>query len=1108
MADVFVSYARSTAPRAQAVARSLGSLGYDVWIDDALPSHRAFAEVIEEQIANARAVVVVWSPDAVKSEWVRSEANHGRSEKKLVQVFGEKTRLPMPFDQLQCEDLTAWSGEAEHPAWRKVVASIAELVGARSPTPVGQTDHGPLRDERRHLTVLSCGLADAGKLARLDPEEWRAIASHYRRTAAAILTEAGGHLAASGETLVAYFGYPVAQEHAAQRAVRAGLAIVAAVADLKTRGHQGLAARVGIHAGTVVVSHGGGGAEVFGDAPAVAAAAQAAAPPGAVVVSGEVRDLVPGQFVVEDHGSLPEGAGPLFRIGAATGALRRARGASGVFVGRAEEVGLLLNRWEHVGEGQGQFVLVAGEPGIGKSRLLAAFHERIGGEATQWIECAGSPLFANSAFHPVAELVRQILGWRNDEPVEARLAKLGAALAAAGVDSEEAVALIAELLGASAPAGAALATLAPEERRRRLLAVLVRWLAGAAQDRPLVVVVEDLHWIDASTMELIRMLAEQQALARLMVICTARPEFQPSWPQRGHHLFINLGKLNARETRALVDGVIDQAGLDRAVVDQVIARTDGVPLFVEELTRLMLEGGAGDNDHKVPTTLVDSLAARLDRLGRAKETAQLGSVIGREFSYQLLAAVSPLPPADLNAALVRLVEAELVLARGTAPEATYRFKHALIQDAAYDALLRSERRELHARVGQVISESFPEIVEAHPELLAGHWAGAGEDDKAIAAYREAAQRAAARAAHVEAASHLQAALALVRRRAEGQARAGAELPLLLGLAVSLAATKGYTAPEVGVALAEARAICDSLGNVAGLFAVLIGLCNFHSVAGDMAAATEAALHCQRIGEETGLPAHRIQASFVVGYCHYSKGELVEARHGLERAAALYLEHDGGQLAFFSPTDPLVECLSTLPIVLYALGETDQAAERAEALLAHARARQRPFELAYALAFRWVYDTLARDVEASLAHADEELALCEAHGYANFRAVAATMKGLSIGASGEIARGLELCHSGIAELERQGILRALGLYLGEAARLHLRAGDTETALETVDRAIVSATRSLRICAPRLHLLRAEMLAGDQAAAARQAALEAAREQGATTFEQEALAALAG
>jgi len=1126
MADVFISYARSTAGQARAVAQALGVLGYDVWIDDELPSHRAYSDVIEEQLHAAAAVVVIWSNDAAKSEWVRSEANRARGDRKLVQIAVEKTRLPMPFDQLQCADLTGWAGETDHATWRSVVSSIAHLVHGRASsktTVAGPADAAhEVTSERRHLTVLSCGLVNAAKIAAgLDPEDWRAIAADYRRAAAAAVTEVGGHIAKSGDDMVAYFGYPVAQENAAERAVRAGLAIVEAMGPLVARARRehgvDIAVRIGVDAGTVVVGPGDAGElEVFGDVPGVAAEVRTAAALGKVLMTSEVHDLVSGQFVVEDLGErqLSGALARLYRAIAPALTAGHGRGYSPrtvtPFVGREDEVRLLVGRWEHVREGQGQLVLLTGEAGIGKTRLVEEFRERIRAHPHTWIECGGGPLFTNTTFHPVTRMLEQGLGWNGDETPAERVARLEQALTRAGMKTSEAVPLIAEMLNLAPPETYLPLTMVPEQKRSRLLAVLVQWVLGATRSQPLVVVMEDLHWIDPSTMELIEALAEQQATVPLMLVCTARPEFRAPWPVRGHHSHVLVGRLNARQTQELVAGVISRAGLADDVVNAVIQRTDGVPLFAEELTRLMLEGGGRQGARDIPATLLDSLSARLDRLGPAREAAQLGAVLGREFSYELIAAVSRAPESQLQSALARLADAELIYARGRPPEATYQFKHALVLDAAYAALLRSQRRELHARVAHTITGTFPGLAESHPEVLARHWAEAGEADKAVAAWKQAGQRAASRAAHVEAVEHLGAALELVRRGPEDAARSETELPLLLGLAVSLSASRGYSVPEVGQVLAEARAICDRLGNVAGLYAVLIGICNFYAVTGDLEAAEDAARRCQKIAAETGLAEHRIQVEFVIGYLHYSKGELAEARDCLERAARLYREHDGGKLTFFSPTDPLVESLSTLPIVLYALGETERAAAAADESLRHARARERPYELAYALAFRWVYDTMAGQFDDALRHAEEGLAVCEAGGYSTYRAIAQTTKGLSMGRLGRIDEGLALYQIGIEEMKRMGILRALGLYMGEAVALHLLAGDPEAALTTVDEAIVLAARSLRICLPRLHALRTEIFSRQndkvRAKAALQESLAMAQAQGAKTFEAEAQAAL--
>ncbi|HEY7901499.1 MAG TPA: AAA family ATPase, partial [Caulobacteraceae bacterium] len=646
MADVFVSYARSTEAKAKVLAASLAEHGYDVWIDHELPNHRAYSEVIEEQIQAARAVLVIWSPDAAASEWVRSEANRGRHERKLVQVAVEKTRLPMPFDQIQCADLSGWAGEGDHPVWRRVLTNLADLIGRNTLSEIGPgASRRSATQERRHLTVLSCALAAGSEVASdLDPEERLGVDRAWRGAAMAAIAEAGGYLAKSDEEMVAWFGYPSAQEDAAERAVQGGLGVVRAVEALDGRslGLEGkLAARVGIHAGTVVISPGASGEpEVFGDAPGVARAVQADALPGDVLITGEVHDLVSGLFAVEQ--ALGEGRG-LFRVRAATVSRGHGRGFARhgrtPFIGREDETRLLKSRWDRTLDGDGQFILITGEAGIGKSRLVDAFHEQIRSEPHLWVECGGGALFANTALYPVSDMLAQGLGWLGDETDEERLERLSQSLARAGMPQAEPLALVAEMLNLPLKDDLAPPVLPADEKRRRLMAALMNWVLGATRSQPVVLAIEDLHWIDPSTLELIGMLADQIATAPLMLLCTARPDFRSPWAPRGHHSVMVLNRLTARQTRVLVAEVAQ--GLPDDVVDTVIQRTDGVPLFAEELTRLM--SGSGPAKGGIPATLLDSLAARLDQAGAGKQTAQFAAVLGREFSHELLAAISDAP---------------------------------------------------------------------------------------------------------------------------------------------------------------------------------------------------------------------------------------------------------------------------------------------------------------------------------------------------------------------------------------------------------------------------------------------------------------------------------
>jgi len=598
-----------------------------------------------------------------------------------------------------------------------------------------------IQGERRHLTVLFCDLVNSTEIAaHLDPEEWRDIAAQYQRSAGEAVMRLGGHVAKYlGDGLVVYFGYPQAHEDDAERAVRGGLAIVDAIAPLNDRlaGEQSavkLAVRVGIHTGSVVVGQGGGkDADVFGDAPNIASRVQAVAAPDTVVITAPVHQLISGLFVVEDRGAhalkgieLPV---QLYRAIQPSVVRRRTRGPAAraltPFVGRDDEMRLLLSRWERACEGEGQLVIVAGEAGIGKSRLIEEFRARIKPTPHLWIECAGEQFFENTPFHAVSQMLNQGLGWRGDESKEERVVQVERSLELSGMKLGETVPLIAEMLNLPIPEKYPPLIFAPDQKRKRLLAALAGWGFGATTTQPLVIALEDLHWVDPSTLELQHTLVEQAATAPLMLLFTARPEFRAPWLMRAHHAQVTLNRLSDRQTREMVAGVAARSALAKDMIDTVVKRTDGVPLFAEELTRLILEGDGRSVAREIPATLHDSLTARLDRLGSAKEVAQLAAVIGREFSYELLQAVLPIPEAELQSALAKLADAELIYARGIPPEATYQFKHALIQDAAYEALLKSRRKELHRRVAQTIAEKFPALAEAQPEVLARHWTEAG-----------------------------------------------------------------------------------------------------------------------------------------------------------------------------------------------------------------------------------------------------------------------------------------------------------------------------------------------------------------------------------------------
>jgi class 3 adenylate cyclase len=537
--------------------------------------------------------------------------------------------------------------------------------------------------ERRHLTMMFCDLVGSTEIsAHLDAEEWRDLVGAYLDAASAAVTEMGGHVAKKlGDGLMSLFGYPVAQENDSERAVRAALSIQRALAELNRKndgsGKPTLTARIGLETGPVVADAAG---EIFGDAPNVAARVQALAEPGAVLVTARVQRQVAGLFVAEERGThtlkgVPEPTA-LFRLIRASGGGRRsAQRNLTPLVGRDDEMAMLLRRWERARQGDGQLVMIVGEPGLGKSRLIEEFHAQLTDTPHTWVEWSCSQLLQNTPLHPIAEWGRQRFGGA-DVPAERRLADLESSLFQVKLDPAENASLLAQLLDIPLPRGGA-PNLPPEELRRRQLAALTNWVMAGAKVQPVVLAFEDLHWADPTTLDVLRSIAERGALAPLYIVATTRPEFRPPWSMRSHHATISLAPLDRQQVRDMVAELSARHALAKDVVEDVAARTGGVPLFIEEVTRLLLEGGEQGGMQAIPPTLQQSLMARLDRLGPAREVAQIGSVIGRGFSYALLREVAGMEDAALQVALEKLAEADIMLVQGLPPDSDYRFNTRL-----------------------------------------------------------------------------------------------------------------------------------------------------------------------------------------------------------------------------------------------------------------------------------------------------------------------------------------------------------------------------------------------------------------------------------------------
>ncbi|MGO9455342.1 MAG: AAA family ATPase [Candidatus Binataceae bacterium] len=920
--------------------------------------------------------------------------------------------------------------------------------------------------------MLFCDLVGSTEIsARLDPEEWREIEADYHRVAAEAITRFGGYVAKYlGDGVMAYFGWPEAHDNDAERATRSGLAILEGVAALNNRDAKSdrpkLSVRVGIDTGNVVIGKGGGSeSEVFGEAANITARVQSAADPDAVVVTPAVNRLVSGLFVVEERGAhqLKGIAEPveLYRIIRLSRARNRlaASMVHGLtpFVGRDDETRRLWSRWERASDGEGQVVLISGEAGIGKSRLVRQFRKQLAPTPHIWLECAGSPYFQNTPLYPIADMLQQGFAQRGDGSDAGKLRELEQDLERAGLKLAEAVPLIAPMLNLAVGEKYPPLVLSPEQQRKRLLTALAGWLFGAPQS--VVMAVEDLHWFDASSLELMQLLIDQAPTARVMLVCTARPEFRASWTLRAHHSHLNLTRLNARDVRKLVAGVVAQSALSSETIEKVVERTDGVPLFVEELTRAVLEkGDAKPAVGDIPATLLDSLTARLDRLGPAKRVAQIASVVGREFSYELILAIASMPEDDLQSALAKLADAELIYARGIPPEATYSFKHALIRDAAYDALLKSRRKQVHERVARVLEMESGHTAETQPELLAHHYTEAALVALAISYWHKAGQRAAQSSANQEAVAHLTRGLELIERLPDTPERSGVELALQTTLGPVLIATKGYAAPEVGAVYDRARELCQRAENSPQLPIVVFGLFAFYVVRADHEKALTLGKHLLSLAESMQDRALLLQAYNALGLALFFQGDFAAAREHLERCFALYDVEQHRSLAFsYAGQDPGVTSSVFSAWASQTTGYPDQALKRSRDALSLAQLLSHPYSLAYARGIAAAVHQFRKEEKLTQDLAEASLGVATEHGFPFWSGFQTTLLGWVLVKRGkadegiaQMNRGMEVYWATRAELLRPYLIGLLAEALAQAGSTKRGLALLTEALEAVEK----------------------------------------------------------
>jgi class 3 adenylate cyclase/predicted ATPase len=959
--------------------------------------------------------------------------------------------------------------------------------------------------ERRQLTVMFCDLVESTSLSgQLDPEDLREVVRAYQSACSEVIQRFEGHVAQLlGDGLLVYFGYPQAHEDDAHRAVRTGLGTLDAMGILNTRldRERGirLAVRVGIHTGLVVVGEMGGAGRqeqlALGETPNIAARLQALACPNTVVMSADTQRLVQGYFDCESLGDhdLRGVSQPLaaYRVLGDRGIQSRLdvatpRGLTPL-VGREQEVGLLLERWEQVKDGQGHVILLSGEAGIGKSRLVQVVREHVAHESHVRWECRSSSYYQNTALYPLIDLLRRALHWQQDDTPEERLAKLEQELRQYCFPLAETVPLFAPLLSLPIPENRYPPLhLSPQRQRQKTLESIVAILLELAEQQPVLFILEDLHWTDPTTLEFLSLLVEQVPAVAIYTLLTCRPHFQPSWHHRSYLTEITVNRLSRSQIEHMATRVAGGKALPAEIIQQLVDKTDGVPLYVEEMTKTVLESGMlkETNGHyelvgsltplAIPSTLQDSLMARLDRLVTAKAVAQYASVIGRQFSYELLHAVSQVDAGTLQNELRRLVEAELLYQRGHPPQATYTFKHALIQDAAYQSLLRSTCQHYHQRTAQVLEEQFPETAETQPELLAHHFTQARRYEKAVDYWLRAGRLAMERSANREAISHLSEGVEVLKLLPDTPERNQHELVLQTTLGPALMAVKGYAAPDVEQVYTRARTLCEQVGATGRLLSVLGGLGVIYLLRGEYQTAYE-------IGEQHRLLAERhqdvvrlLRAHFTQGEALFHLGQFVAARTHLEQGLTLYGPQQDHAHALRTE-DVRVGCLSYLAWTLWWLGYPAQALGKMHEAIHLADDLSHPQSQAWTHSCAAILHQVRREAQAACELSEAAIELAGEHGFAQWIAAGMVLHGWVRAVQKREDEGIAELQQGITAWRNTASEMSLSHWLALLSEGYGSVGQTEPGLTAVGEALaVVAKRGEGYYEAESHRLQGELL----------------------------------
>jgi class 3 adenylate cyclase/predicted ATPase len=971
---------------------------------------------------------------------------------------------------------------------RILLAAIGKLAGAVAtlePTPATQPKPQDTA-ERRQVAVMFSDLVGSTALsARMDPEDLREVISAYQKCVAETVQRFGGFVAKyMGDGVLVYFGYPQAHEDDAERAVRAGIELIAAITALKTKAP--LQTRVGIATGLVVVGDliGAGEAQergIVGETPNLAARLQGIAEPNTVVIAESTRKLLGNLFDLQDLGGRGlKGVGTLVRAWAVLRAASiesrfEALHASGLteLVGREEELELLLRRWSKAKTGEGQVVLLSGEAGIGKSRLTAALLERLTTEPHARLRYFCSPQHTDSALYPIIGQMERATGLAHGDGTQTKLDKLDALLAPTSTSAQEA-SLLADMLSLPNDGRYAALDMTPEQRRQKTFEALGSQVEALSRSKPLLMIVEDAHWADPTSLEAFSRVVDWLRNLRVLLIVTFRPEFDPPWIGRAYVAALTLNRLPQRDIDAMIDGVIGNKALPANLRQDIIERTDGIPLFVEEMTKAVLEAGNESATQRtaaaippptlaVPASLQASLMARLDRLGSAKGVAQIAAAIGRQFSYELLAAVAVKPEAELALALDRLMQSGLLFRQGLPPQSTYLFKHALVQDAAYGTLLREPRRALYSRIAETLESQFAEIAETQPELLARHFTEAGLIEKAASLWGEAGQRSLARSALAEGTEQLTHALTQIASLPATPAWRREQIKLQVAMISPLIHLKGHAAPETKAAIERARLLieqAEALGEPPKdpllLFAVLFQVWSSnHNGCGITAdAVCQLAEQLLALAEKQKTTVSVVIAHRVMGLSFMSAGDLVGARAHLDQAIALYDPAAHWSLASRFNADALVASLSFRSVTRWVLGYPDTALLDGSEALKKAREMGSAGTSMTALAWVPFVHIECGNYSAANKEGDELATLANEKGASIWKAAAVLIAGFVLTSTGEASNAVQIITSGITAWRATGAMIWVPVFLSYLAKTYADLGESGDAQRFIGEAMTT------------------------------------------------------